>query len=343
MSDGNPRIGFDKTSKISFPLPSREVVLIVVAIAAVWMIVSHSYFTVPQTHVAFITRFGQVVNPTQPLGPGLHFKIPFVDGYDSLSTTTDTFTLPEKVVLTKDTQELTVQAGVTYRKPPSAAYHLLYEIGKSGDIDIHTNIIALFNEIERDVVSTYSVTDIGGEKRQEVVAKIKDAAAEKLAQILKIEVSDVQLPVLDMPKTYKEAASAAATSRTKMLTAQQDAERSKTEAQTTVTQAKAQADANVSRARGEAEAAFARAQAEANGNFAKAEAEAKGIRLKGEAEAAAIAAKVAAAGGVDGYIRQLQAQAGLNWRGEVPHFNLAGSGGGVQMPVVLPLNLDGKK
>ncbi len=317
---------------------SRRTVEAVAAGAVVLLVASGSFFTVPQTDVAFIKRFGLVTNPTSPLGPGLHLKWPLIESYDTISTTADTFTLPEKKALTRDTQEITLQAGVTYRKPASSAYHLMYEVGRSGNIDVHPNIIALFNEVERDVISTYSVTDIGGEKRQEVVAKIKDESAKKLAEILKVEVLDVQLPVLDMPQAYKEAASMAATSRTKMVTAQQDADRAKVEAQTRVTHAKAEADANVLKAKGDADAAFARAQADANGNFAKAEADAKGLRLKGEAEAAATRAKIEAAGGVDGLVRQMQAQAGLNWKGDVPVYNLGGAGtGGAQFPLIMPI------
>lgn len=43
-------------------------------------------------------------------------------------------------------------------------------------------------------------------------------------------------------------------------------------------------------------------------------------------------------GGVDGHARQLQAQAALNWKGEVSQFS-AGSSGANQMPIVLPLQL----
>src|SRR5579859_5995882 len=65
-----------------------------------------SYYVVPQTDVAFIKRFGKVIDPQAgPLQPGLHFKMPMVDEPDLIRITTDTFELPEKKAFTRDTQE----------------------------------------------------------------------------------------------------------------------------------------------------------------------------------------------------------------------------------------------
>jgi len=62
-------------------------------------------------------------------------------------------------------------------------------------------------------------------------------------------------------------------------------------------------------------------------------------KLRGEADAAAIRVKIEAAGGVEGYTRQLQAQAALNWKGGLPQIMGAGS---TQFPLILPLQLDEK-
>jgi hypothetical protein len=51
--------------------------------------------------------------------------------------------------------------------------------------------------------------------------------------------------------------------------------------------------------------------------------------------------KIEAAGGVDGYTRQLQAQAALNWKGGIPQI-MGAAAGGAQIPLILPLQVDGK-
>jgi regulator of protease activity HflC (stomatin/prohibitin superfamily) len=318
---------------------------------AVLAVANGSYFVVPQTDVAYVKRFGKVLDPqVGPLQPGLHFKMPVADDADLIRITTDTFELPEKKAFTKDTQEITLRVGVTYRVPTTSAYHLLYEIGKAGNVDIHTNIILLSNEVVREVLSKHSVTEIAGEQRESVVGDIKAHLSDVLAGILRIEVSAVQINSLDFSPQYKEAINQSTLARTKSLAAQQDAERAKIEAQTRVTQAQAEADAQAARAGGQARAQLTQAQAEADGNLARARAEAEGnlvkarsdaeaLRLRGEADAAATRARIDAAGGADNYIRQIDAQSKLRWNGQVPQFVLGGGAGAnaPAVPIILPL------
>jgi regulator of protease activity HflC (stomatin/prohibitin superfamily) len=321
-----------------------------ILIAVLLFVLSGCYFIVPQTDVAFIKRFGKVIDAAQgPLQPGLHLKMPFIDEHDLIAISTDTFELPEKKAFTRDTQELTLRVGVTYRVPPAAAYHLLYEIGRAGNIDIHTNIILLSNEVVREVLSKHNITEIAGEQREMVVAEIKTRLADVLANILHIEISAVQINSLDFSPQYKDAINQASLARTKTVAAAQDAERAKVEAQTRVIQAKAEADAQAARADGQARAQLTQAEAEANGNLAraraeaegslaKAKADAEGIKLRGESEATATRARVEAAGGIDNYVRQLDAQSKLRWKGEVPQFVLGGSGANApNMPIILPM------
>jgi len=59
-------------------------------IFAAGAIIGDSFFAVPQTDVAYVKRFGKVVNTSQgPLQPGLHLKLPFVDEPDLIRITTD--------------------------------------------------------------------------------------------------------------------------------------------------------------------------------------------------------------------------------------------------------------
>ncbi len=310
-----------------------------IALAAL-VFASNSFFIVPQTDVAFVTRFGKVIDPQAgPVGPGLNFKLPFVDNPDRLRITTDTFELPEKKAFTRDTQEITLRVSVTYRVPTTAAYHLLYEIGKSGNIDIHSNIILLSNEVVREVLSKHSVTEIAGEQRENIVSEIKVKLGEVLARLLQIEVSGVQLNSLDFSPQFKEAMNQATLARSKAVTAQQDADRAQIEAVTRVTQARAEADAQVARAEGQARAQITQARAEAEGNLLKAKADGDATRLRGEGEAQATRARIDATGGMDNYVRQMEAQAKLRWTGQVPQYMLGGNGGSGSptIPIILPM------
>lgn len=122
--------------------------------------------------------------------------------------------------------------------------------------------------------------------------------------------------------------SRATLARAQRVQAEQDRERAKVEAETVIIKAK-----------GEADSQYARAEGSARAQLTQARAEAEATKLRGEADAAAMRAKIEAAGGVDGYSRQLHALAALNWKGGLPHVI---GGGNSQFPIILPLQLDEK-
>jgi len=62
------------------------------------------------------------------------------------------------------------------------------------------------------------------------------------------------------------------------------------------------------------------------------------LRLRGEGEAAATRARVEAAGGVENYIRQIDAQSKLRWKGDVPQFVVGTAGANTPtMPIIVPM------
>jgi modulator of FtsH protease HflC len=305
-----------------------RVLLLGVSAIAVAVVASGSWFRVRQNEVAYVTRFGKVVNAEAgPLQPGLHFKIPLADAADTISVSTDTIKMPVMKAFTRDTQEITLQLSLTYNIPPASAYHLLYEVGRAGNVDIARNLEAIANDRVRSIVSRRDVTELVGESREKIIDEIKAVVASELKRLFKVEVQDVQIPILDFSSQYKEAVNRATLARAQRVQAEQDRERAKIEAEMVIVKAK-----------GEADSQYVRAEGAARAQLAQAKAEAEATKLRGEAEATAIRVKIEAAGGVDGYTRQLQAQAALNWKGNLPQVLGAGS----QLPIILPLQLDEK-
>jgi regulator of protease activity HflC (stomatin/prohibitin superfamily) len=306
-----------------------RVLLLGASLIALAAIANASWFRVRQNEVAYVTRFGQVVNPQAgPLQPGLHFKLPLADEADTISISTDTVKMPVMKAFTRDTQEVTLQLSVTYNVPPAAAYFLLYEVGRAGNVDIAYNLEAVANDRMRSIVSRRDVTEIAGEGRERIVEEIKTIIAAELKRLFRVEVKDVQVPTLDFSNQYKEAVNRATLARAQRVQAEQDRERARIEAETVIVKSK-----------GEADSQFARAEGAARAQLAQARAEAEATKLRGDADAAALRVKIEAAGGVDGYTRQLQAQAALNWKGSVPQIM---AGGSAQVPIILPVQIGEK-
>src|SRR5215831_3201263 len=318
---------------MTMPAPSVRVgsrtLLLGASIITLAALASGSWFRVRQNEVAYVTRFGQVLNAQAgPLQPGLHFKLPLADEMDTISVSTDTVKMPVMKAFTRDTQEVTLQLSLTYNVPPSSAYHLLYEVGRAGNIDIAHNLESVANDRVRSVVARRDVTELAGEGREKIMDEIKSIISGELNRLFKVEVADVQIPLLDFSTQYTEAVNRATLARAQRVQAEQDRERAKIEAETVIVRAKGEADSQVARAEGAARAQLAQARAEA-----------EATRLRGDADASAMRVKIDAAGGVDGYTRQLQAQAALNWRGSVPQ--ILGTAAS-QLPLILPLQIDPK-
>ena len=231
-------------------LGSRTLLLGISAIALA-ALANGSWFRVRQNEVAYVTRFGKVVNAAAgPLQPGLHFKIPLVDEADTISVSTDTIKMPVMKAFTRDTQEITLQLSLTYNVPPSAAYHLLYEVGRAGNIDIAHNLESVANDRVRSIVSRRDVTDLAGEGREKIMDEIKVVIATELKRLFRVEVQDVQIPTLDFSVQYKEAVNRATLARAQRVQAEQDRERAKIEAETVIVKAKGEADSAIRESRG---------------------------------------------------------------------------------------------
>src|SRR5262249_47583048 len=219
--------------------PGSRTVLLGASLIALAAFTGGSLFRVQQNEVAYVTRFGQVVKPEAgPLQPGLHFKLPFVDAADTVSVSTDTVKMPVMKAFTRDTQEVLLQLSLTYNVPPASAYHLLYEVGRAGNIDIAHNLESVANDRMRSIVSRRDVTELAGEGRERIIDEIKLIIASELKRLFRVEVQDVQVPTLDFSTQYKEAVNRATLARAQRVQAEQDRERAKVEAETVVVKAR---------------------------------------------------------------------------------------------------------
>jgi len=254
----------------------RNRVLAGVAAAALLFVVgSVCTYTVPQTDLAFLTQFGRVVNrDAGPIGPGIHVKLPFVQHADMLTITRDTDDLGKVDALTKDTQAVTFKVSVTTSIPPSAVYQLLYEVGRSGNVDLKRNYDATILLELRNVISRHSITEIAGEGREQVLAELQIAVQTELKRLYGVNVDQVQVSVDKMPASYVERINQAMLSQAAILQSERDRQKAAIDAET----------AKI-RAAGEANRAIEEARGRAQSNLLEAQAQAQAIQVKGQAEA----------------------------------------------------------
>lgn len=300
------------------------------------LVLQSTFFSVPATHLAYVTRFGRVLQPDAgPLSAGLHVKWPFVDKVDMLQVSTDTIKLEAIQTYTRDTQQVGIQLSLTYNIPRTAVYHLLYEVGRAGNIDIATNINAIANDRVRSILGQQDIVRVAGEGREQVVGQIKTVVQSELKRLFFLDIQDVQITAFSFTKAYEESINQATLAKTSKFRAELERDRKHIEGEAAQAEAAGRANAAIEEARGRKASAIAAAEGEAEAIQLRAQAEAAAVTIRGVADASALKAKIDAAGGAEHYVKQLQAQAALNWKGDVPT-TVLGSGTSPAVPV-LPL------
>jgi regulator of protease activity HflC (stomatin/prohibitin superfamily) len=234
-----------------------------------------SYFVVEPTEMAGVRRLGQVVT-AKPLGPGLHFKLPFVDQVDRLQVSLDTFKLERFTVNTIDNQPIAVTVGLTYRIPPEAVLPLLYEVGRAGNFDITENFERIVADRTAKIFAQQNTTRIS-ENRDQIVNALKSLLSHDLGALYHIEVVDFQIAGILYSDSFRASVEAAVKAKNEAVAAENTVNRIRFEAQQAV-----------ERANGEAEARLKLADADRQSNILSAQGRAEGIRLEGEARASVL-------------------------------------------------------
>lgn len=99
---------------------------------------------------------------------------------------------------TRDAQKITLRMTITTQAPDAAVYHLLYEVGRAGNVDLERNY----------------TTEIAGADRQQILDETEGVLKHDLADLFGIKVDSVQTALTGMPPSYATAIEAAMQART---------------------------------------------------------------------------------------------------------------------------------
>jgi regulator of protease activity HflC (stomatin/prohibitin superfamily) len=231
------------------------------------ILASNCFYTVDPTDVAGVRRLGTVISPT-PVGPGLHVKLPLIDHVDRMRVSLDTLPINNLTVYTVDNQSVGLGITMTYRIPKSAVFHLLYEVGGTGNVDIHSNIIPVVSDRALRVFAKRNTVKISAE-REEIANEMKVSIADRVREIFGVEVVDLQISSIGYSPTFVASVEAAVKAKNDAIAAEN----------------------NVNRIRYEGEQAKVRAEAQAVAAVTAAEADKKVRVLQADADAYAITAR----------------------------------------------------
>ena len=226
-------------------------ILAVVVIALAFM----SVFVVNPTQQALILRFGQPVRDL--IGqPGLYFKWPFIDTVVYIDKRILALEDERQEVLVSDNQRLEVDAFVRYRiDDPLLFYQSVFDT-RGADAQLG----GMLNSALRRTLSEASITDIVRDKRDALMADIRDQMIVG-AKRFGLQVVDVRIKRADLPAENSEAVFNRMKAERQQSAASYRAQgaqqaqkiRADAEATATVTVATAQAQAEQIRGEGDAE------------------------------------------------------------------------------------------
>ena len=202
MKEKKP-INVDKTKKI--------VSIAVIAFIAL-VLVSGSFYSIREEEQAVVCTFG---SPQAVTTPGLHFKVPFIQTVEKVSTTINGFSIgynstgagEEAMMITSDYNFLHVDFYAEYRvtDPVKALY------ASEDPVEILKNIA---QNCIRTTIGSYTVDSVLTTGKNEIQSNIKQMIIDKLEvydigiQLVNITIQDAEPPTEEVSMAFKEVETA---------------------------------------------------------------------------------------------------------------------------------------
>lgn len=306
---------------------SRRVLVVIVALIAI-NITNGSWYKVEQNERANVRRFG-VAQYSKPVQPGFHFKIPFIDSVDKIQVSLTTLHIPPFEVTTIDNQKVTIDENFNYTIPDDKVYHVMYEIGRSGNTDIESQVIPVVKDRTGRIFAGLNMAVINA-NRPTIQADLEKAVSQSVEELFGIMPHSLQIAGIIPSAAFMASNEAAVKAKNDAVAAENTKRTKQFEADQIVIKAKGDADSAIEAARGRSQSTLLEAQANRTRQV-----------LEGEGLEARLAAEIKPFGSPEKYIEYLKAKATLNWNGQQPQI-VAGSGSSANLILPVPASGTGK-
>ena len=197
---------------VKMPGGSKKIIGIVIACIVIGILASGSFYSIREEEQAVVCTFG---SPQAVTTPGLHFKIPFIQTVDKVSTTINGFSIgynstgdgEEAMMITSDYNFLHVDFYAEYRvtDPVKALY------ASEDPVEILKNIA---QNCIRTTIGSYSVDSVLTTGKNEIQANIKQMIIDKLEyydigiQLVNITIQDAEPPTEAVSMAFKDVETA---------------------------------------------------------------------------------------------------------------------------------------
>jgi len=154
-------------------------------IVIVVIILASSLYTVSMTEWVVITQFGRPVPGSEKIGPGLHFKTPFVQTVNRIEKRLIAWDADPDTFVTRDKKNIFVDAYARWR----VVRPLDFLTSVQGNINLgQKKLDDIIDAGIRDVVGRYNLIEVGRTSNRELAYESQELADEQRARAEKIEV-----------------------------------------------------------------------------------------------------------------------------------------------------------
>jgi len=228
---------YTQASKNTINLNRRGMGVVVFGFAAILVLIIlalSSVYTVPAGYVGVITRFNAVIGVA---GPGLGFKIPFIDQVVDMSVQTQKDEV-DASAMSENLQVVTSKIAINYHLDGSKASSVYQNIGTNyAEVIVAPAVQNTFKAVTAQYTAEQLITN-----REEVRAKAEEELTARLAPY-NILVENFNIVNFDFSDEYQAAIEAKQVAEQQVQTSQQKLAQAKIDAETVVAQAQGQADA----------------------------------------------------------------------------------------------------
>jgi regulator of protease activity HflC (stomatin/prohibitin superfamily) len=246
----------------------------VAAILAVLLYVISPFYTVGEYERTVVTRFGQFESLA---GPGLHFRVPFVNGLETFPIGIQRMQKDHLNTYTVDNQELDALVTLNYRIPENEVRRVF-----TTNRDYRANLESFMIDRFKREMGKINITQVAAHRGDVALAVQKSLDAEALA-LFGISIVDFQINDIRYTEQYRRAVDAAAIAKAKVEQSEQERRQAEVVAQRQKIQAEGEANAVREQARGKADGELLLSTAQAKGKELVGLAEAKALEAQGQA------------------------------------------------------------
>ncbi|EPR43678.1 HflC protein [Desulfovibrio sp. X2] len=177
---------------------NRKPMILIVALAAVFILAQQCLYEVNQTEKAIVLQLGKPLPGVR--GPGLHVKLPFVQNVVFFDTRLLDYDSKPSEVITKDKKALVLDNYTKWRiVEPLQFYRTVRTIPRA--LSRLDDIV--YSEM-RQALGQYELGDIVSQKRADIMHQVTESS-NKLVHEYGIEVLDVRIKGTDLPPENERA------------------------------------------------------------------------------------------------------------------------------------------